>query len=458
MSSVWSKAIAAGRRLLQQELILNFLLLVFGVLVICAIYWALRIIFERVIFAAPHGGLYYWVIILFIIIIGLLALALGRSSQDILHDIGVVIALIVATFFTTTFVICLGAALKNLQKAEEMIDSGRILWLGFGSIALNMVALNRTFAWLNVLYRDRDLLPSPSLKWATLLQSFKTHLANLRRSFRSLSNFRNFLANLHRPRFLVGMFMFALSAVTCAGNCVPLSHHLQKTLGTAITSTPTPTATSTPQPTATDTPVPTATSTPVPTATNTPVPTATSTPVPTATNTPVPTATSTPVPTATNMPVLTATSTSTPTATNTPVPTATSTSTPTATSTPQPTSTPVPMPSATPTEAMPRLTLTPTPRPTLTPTPRPTPTSMPTPPSTSEGTPSISEEPSPTSEKPPSTSEESSPAFEEPSPTSEEPPSSQEEPPPGLLVSGVTGIFAVLGLGSPPKCGRRETA
>ena len=410
MSSVWSKAIAAGRRLLQQELILNFLLLVFGVLVICAIYWALRIIFERVIFAAPHGGLYYWVIILFIIIIGLLALALGRSSQDILHDIGVVIALIVATFFTTTFVICLGAALKNLQKAEEMIDSGRILWLGFGSIALNMVALNRTFAWLNVLYRDRDLLPSPSLKWATLLQSFKTHLANLRRSFRSLSNFRNFLANLHRPRFLVGMFMFALSAVTCAGNCVPLSHHLQKTLGTAITSTPTPTATSTPQPTATDTPVPTATSTPVPTATN--------------------------------MPVLTATSTSTPTAT----------------STPQPTSTPVPMPSATPTEAMPRLTLTPTPRPTLTPTPRPTPTSMPTPPSTSEGTPSISEEPSPTSEKPPSTSEESSPAFEEPSPTSEEPPSSQEEPPPGLLVSGVTGIFAVLGLGSPPKCGRRETA
>ena len=426
MSSVWSKAIAAGRRLLQQELILNFLLLVFGVLVICAIYWALRIIFERVIFAAPHGGLYYWVIILFIIIIGLLALALGRSSQDILHDIGVVIALIVATFFTTTFVICLGAALKNLQKAEEMIDSGRILWLGFGSIALNMVALNRTFAWLNVLYRDRDLLPSPSLKWATLLQSFKTHLANLRRSFRSLSNFRNFLANLHRPRFLVGMFMFALSAVTCAGNCVPLSHHLQKTLGTAITSTPTPTATSTPQPTATDTPVPTATSTPVPTATN--------------------------------MPVLTATSTSTPTATNTPVPTATSTSTPTATSTPQPTSTPVPMPSATPTEAMPRLTLTPTPRPTLTPTPRPTPTSMPTPPSTSEGTPSISEEPSPTSEKPPSTSEESSPAFEEPSPTSEEPPSSQEEPPPGLLVSGVTGIFAVLGLGSPPKCGRRETA
>jgi len=155
------------------------------------------------------------------------------------------------------------------------------------------------------------------------------------------------------------------------------------------------------------TPTPTQTLTAIPLATNTPTPVATETHLPVATAMPTPGLTETPVPTTTSTPVPTATSTSAPTATNTPVPTATSTPVPTATSTPVPTATDTPVP----TEA--------TSLPTSTPPPHLTP--APTPPPTSEA---------------------------------EGPPPSPE----GLLVSAIAGIFALLGLGSPPKRGRKENS
>ena len=420
-------------------------------------------------FCIDHWGTnraFLWIFSGVIILILFRCLFKGRSLHDLANDLKVLITLTIAAFFTAACAVCLRAILnKNFRCGAEnnMTTSMAILWLGIGSVALNIVSIERTLLWLEQIYKDLE---------HKLLLSAPTKL-----------NSEDFL------RFIIGLCLFALSGTSFFLHVGPWRESLELTgflptlvptettaptatpspTGTIIptptttetrspvaTATPTPGLTETPVPTITSTPVPTATSTSAPTATNTPVPTATSTPVPTVTDTPLPTATSTPVPTVTDTPVPTATSTSVLPATDTPAPTATSTSTPTATHTPVPTGTSTPVPPATDTPAP---TATSTSLPTATSTPVPTATSTPQPTSTPVPTPSATPTeatPRPTETKPPR------PLTPTPSPTppptSEEPPSEEPPFPQGLLVSGVAGIFALLGLGSPPKPKQRETA